>query len=374
MDIAVWYPSPREPRDVHLDGWTIRVSKDNAAISGKYPVILVSHDAATSRLASHDLAAHLARHGFVVIAPTHPNDNVHDIGALFHAHNFVERPRHLIRALDAAAASPAVGPLMDIKRIGLLGAGFGAMTVLQLTGAAPDMAKLAAYCSPNAPLDPFCSNWAKTFHPRILREFETLLTLHGQRGFTPGFETDEEMSSIKPEDTARRQEKTPPARAAADKREKELAETSKTAISAPDVLPEDAFRARRLPVLAIGLLTPGGVSLFPDAALAALPAPVGIAAAENDTVYPPADALEKLRRLLPRPLLAFLARGANHYDLQPPCPPGHQDAFTALCGAAGPSAVEFRKARNDFFVTFFQEHLGSPEFPPPPAASKARKR
>ncbi|MDL2210139.1 hypothetical protein LJC26_04980, partial [Desulfovibrio sp. OttesenSCG-928-O18] len=184
LDVAVWYPSSRVPRDVQLEGWAMRVSKDNAGVPGRYPVILLSHDAASSRFASHDLAAVLARNGFIVVAPTHPKDNAADNSGLYRAAIFAERPRHLVLALEAASGHPTLGPLLDRSRIGVLGVGAGAATALQLAGAKPDLARLSGYCTSQSPRDPLCSNWAKGFHPRMQREF-AVLAAAGDAIFTP---------------------------------------------------------------------------------------------------------------------------------------------------------------------------------------------
>ena len=45
-------------------------------MEGKHPLILLSHDSAGSRFSLHELASELARNGFVVLAFTHPGDNV----------------------------------------------------------------------------------------------------------------------------------------------------------------------------------------------------------------------------------------------------------------------------------------------------------
>lgn len=308
LDVAVWYPSSRTPRAVQIEGWTLLVSKDNAGTPGKYPVILLSHDTAASRFASHDLAAALARHGFIIVAPTHPGDNVNDTGGLYHAAIFAERPKHLLLALDATARHPAIGPLLDGSRVGVLGVGAGAATVLQLAGAGPDLARLAGYCSPESPRDPLCSNWAKSLHPRMQREF-ALLTATGDAAFTP-------------------------------------------------------FSPGTEQPLAVGLLTPGHIGLFPDASLRGLTAPVGILAAMRDTVYPSRNTVERLQELLPQRPASRVLQNANHFALQAPSPPVYRDTFAAPRGGLTSPENDARAIRDDFFIRFFQKTLGPP-LPPP---------
>ena len=359
MDIAAWYPSPRSPQTVNLDGWLIRVSKDAPPSSGKYPVILISHDSAEMRLSSHDLAGTLARNGFVVIAPTHPGDNNRDTSNLLSTENFAARPRHLLKAFTNAIAHPVIGPLMDHTRIGLLGVGAGTATALQLAGISPDLSRLAAHCpQDDIAYMPLCSNWAKSFHSSMERAFVEAKTLHGENYFIPAFPTkDKELPLPSEKEPVAEEEQPAPHNPQETAPPVTLADTT---APAPPLAHTDAS------VLAVGLLSPGLIALFPDESLQNLTMPVGILASENDVFYPPRHNVDKLLELLPqRPALRIVQK-ANHADLRPPCPPVHQETFPALCGDPSPLAADSRKIRNDFFVRFFQKHLGSPSFSLPP--------
>ncbi|SBV92716.1 putative Dienelactone hydrolase-like protein [uncultured delta proteobacterium] len=352
MDIAVWYPSPRIPRDLLLDGWSIRVGQNGITIPGRYPVILISHTTAASRLASHDLAATLARHGFIVIAPTHPKDNMDDTSGIFHAALFADRPRQLLLALEAVEKNAALHNIIDRSRIGILGVGAGAATALQLAGARPDPSLLGNHCAlpENAvSADPLCSSWARLFHPQIQAEFAALLA-NGPEKFTPVLYAKAEPltggSSLNDLSHA-------------------LAQDNKTQPAVPPQPPLPKTDTRQAQnVLAVGLLTPGLIDLFPDAVLQNVAVPVGILAAGNDAVYPAAKSVDRLQLLLPqRPALRVL-QNAGHGDVQAPCPPMYQESFSALCGGQNPSGEDWRKIRNDFFVRFFQKTLGPPGPPP----------
>lgn len=364
MDIAVWYPTTRASRDLNLEGWMLHSGKDGAAIPGKYPVILLSHDAAASRLASHDLAAHLSRHGFIVISPSHPGDNVDGTDFFFRAQNFASRPRHLITAYNEVRKSPVLGPVMDTSRIGLLGVGSGAATVLQLAGAAPDLSRLDGYCPDGPLLDPLCSAWAKTFHPRMKREFANLAGRPGPDMFTPYIErppipdtADLPKINAAPGESEGAQPgsspETPPL-VEADARSSSPSQTG-----GPPV-------GMRQPILAVGLLTPGQIGLFPDEALRGFFIPTGILSGADDAVYPPAANAARLLDLLPQRPVSRAIKGVNHHDLQPPCPPMYQEGFAAMCGRTGEGAAEAREIRNDFFALFFCTYLGNP-LPAPPA-------
>jgi predicted dienelactone hydrolase len=74
-----------------------------------------------------------------------------------------DRPRHLLRALETVLASPDFAPYVDESRIGLLGVGFGSITVLQLAGAMPDFSRLRGYCPGGEDYagDAFCPSWTR---------------------------------------------------------------------------------------------------------------------------------------------------------------------------------------------------------------------
>lgn len=378
MDIAVWYPSIRIPRDIQLEGWAIRAGQNGVVTPGKYPVILLSHTAAGSRLASHDLAAALARHGFMVIAPTHPGDNMDDTGGLFHAALFADRPEHLLLALETVEKNAVLRGIMDRSRIGVLGVGAGAATALQLAGAVPDLSLLSRHCPRDAAVigDPFCSNWGKLFHPQMEAEFLTV-SAKGLKSLTPGIPKKREPlagdaslneiahSLVVPQTAA-----SAPTALPVDEQEagEAVVDDAAPQPAPPSEMPQEVPRPElpmeTQPVLAVGLLTPGLIGLFPDSALAGVDAPVGILAVVNDLVYPSEESVGRLQKLLPHRPATRILQNAGHFDVQAPCPPVFRESFPMLCGDRSPHAEDSRKIRNDFFVRFFQKTLGPPGPPP----------
>lgn len=371
MDIAVWYPSPRIPRDLLLDGWSIRVGQNGITIPGRYPVILISHTTAASRLASHDLAAALARHGFMVIAPTHPKDNMDDTSGIFHAALFADRPRQLLLALEAVERNATLRHIMDRSRVGILGVGAGAATALQLAGARPDLSLLGRHCTlpENAvSSDPLCSTWAQLFHPRMQAEFAALLA-GGPEKFTPVLYAKAEPltgdASLNDLSHALSQDNRPsPAGPPSPQEGPPLRPAALSANGAPQPPSRKVEAPQTQPVLAVGLLTPGLIDLFPDTALQGVTVPVGILAVSNDAVYPAEKSVDRLQLLLPQRPASRVLQNAGHVDMQAPCPPMYQESFSALCGSLNPVAEDWRKIRNDFFVRFFQKNLGPPGPPP----------
>lgn len=369
MDIAIWYPSIRIPRDIHLEGWTLHAGQNGMTTAGRFPVILLSHSAAGSRLASHDLAAILARNGFMVIAPTHPGDNMDDSSALYSANLFADRPEHMLLALEAVEKNATLRHIMDRSRIGVLGVGAGAATALQLAGAAPDLSRLGSLCSPagdSVPENPLCSNWGKLFHQEMAADFAMLVN-SSRKPLTPAIPKKREPLTGNASLNALAEAlapAVPPAPAAPSTEDDGQLPPPEVILPAPRQTAPSPVPVETQPILAIGLLTPGLLELFPDAALQGITAPVGILAVADDSVYPGTESMTRLQSLLPQRPASRVIRNAGHFDLQAPCPPMFRESFPALCGSREASSEDFRKKRNEFFVRFFQKTLGPPAPPP----------
>ena len=162
LDFAVWYPSRSAPFQVNYGDWNFSAARGRPPVEGKHPLILLSHDSAGSRFSLHELASELARNGFVVLAFTHPGDNVDDMGALFMPVQVTDRAKQLTQALDIALADPETAPLIDPDRIGVLGVGPGGTAAMLIAGARLDATGWPIYCAgkeENA--DPYCTPWAR---------------------------------------------------------------------------------------------------------------------------------------------------------------------------------------------------------------------
>lgn len=327
LDIAVWYPSSRTPSSLRVDGWNISGAHNGRIVPGKYPVIVISHEIASSRLANHDLAASLARLGFIVAAPTHPGDNMDDTSFLHHGVLFRDRPRHILLALEAVLASAELGSHADESRIGVLGVGSGSATALQVGGAVPSIAGLSAYCASQPGVDPHCTPWSLAQMETMREEFEQIAATEGPLAFTPP------LNSYAPAMAG-----------------------EESANAKGDAPPENRPRILR----SIVLMTPGLAALFPAESLAGVQCPVGIVAASDDIFYPVDRNAETLRRTMPR-IPAYLAvAGASHADLQSACPPDDTQFLEPLCSPPTDHSQTTRAERTLFIGQFFQQTLGAP--------------
>lgn len=161
MDLAIWYPTRRAPSRVDYGDWSFSASRGAPPIEGRHPLVVLSHDSAGSRFSLHEVAAELARNGFVVVALTHARDNADNMDALFTAAQFTDRARQISLALDLALSNAELAPLIDPQRIGVFGVGPGGTAALLIAGARLDPAGWPLYCTEKGDFDPYCTPWAR---------------------------------------------------------------------------------------------------------------------------------------------------------------------------------------------------------------------
>ncbi|MDR2123578.1 MAG: hypothetical protein LBP38_01150 [Desulfovibrio sp.] len=185
FDFSVWYPARATMTAGVMDGRLTQAGKRGRIIPGFYPLLLLSHDTAGSRFDHNDLATSLASAGMLVVAPTHSGDNRNAGESIFTAELLRDRPRNLLRALETVLGTPEFAPYADESRIGLLGVGFGAVTVLQLLGLSPDFSLLDGYCGAERPEDGFCAPWTAQRLSRLPEAMRMMTRTRGRHVFTP---------------------------------------------------------------------------------------------------------------------------------------------------------------------------------------------
>ncbi|MFY2561664.1 alpha/beta hydrolase family protein [Corallococcus terminator] len=144
---VVLYPSTQPSKPVPMDLLQLDAGKDLPPVSGRHPLVLISHGHMGTRWGHSDLASALARKGFVVASLDHAG-NTHNDGARSGTDEvFLGRAWQVRTLLDSVLADPTLGPLVDPARVGAMGFSLGGYTVLLLGGASPDFDKLAPYCA-----------------------------------------------------------------------------------------------------------------------------------------------------------------------------------------------------------------------------------
>lgn len=146
FDALVTYPTQANEAPVAFGHIVLSASRDGAIATGKFPIVLFSHGNGRgpgTPLMHRDLLLHLAREGFIVVAPFHPG-----VGRPFDA-----RPRQVKKALEQTLVDSRFVERADRANIGMMGFSFGGAVTLLNAGAMLDLSRLSAYCS-GRPDDP----------------------------------------------------------------------------------------------------------------------------------------------------------------------------------------------------------------------------
>ncbi|QWP78306.1 dienelactone hydrolase family protein [Lysobacter sp. K5869] len=155
---AVFYPSTEAGSEVSTEvgPYPIQAQRDAAPAAGRFPLIVLSHGHLGSMYGHHDLAAELARHGYIVVAPQHTGDSYDDASGAGTDRALLGRAWQASAAIDALLADKRIGAHIDAKRIGAAGFSAGGYTTLLLLGATPDFALFPKYCEQHPGMPELC--------------------------------------------------------------------------------------------------------------------------------------------------------------------------------------------------------------------------
>lgn len=170
INVNIWYPALKKPSLVTYGSWKIRVAKNAKKAEGTFPLILLSHDSAGGRFSYHNLAAFLAKNGFIVVAPTHYGDNMNNMNAIYTIYQITGRILHLNTSLNTVLNDELFKDSIDKNKIGVLGFGVGGTAALILGGASPKPERWASYCDSAQINDPYCTTWAKSRITKLVSE------------------------------------------------------------------------------------------------------------------------------------------------------------------------------------------------------------
>ncbi|MFA6267919.1 MAG: hypothetical protein WC670_19650 [Pseudolabrys sp.] len=140
FDVLVAYPTDMAEAEIDESSYRVRASENAPVISGtRFPIVLFAKGNgrdAGSPFVHHDMILRLAREGFVVVAPFFPAS----------ARPFVNRPRQMREAFDAAISDERFSIHIDPSRAGMIGYSFGGAVALMMAGAKLNLAHLSDYC------------------------------------------------------------------------------------------------------------------------------------------------------------------------------------------------------------------------------------
>ncbi len=141
---AIYYPSsdPAAPRQIGLDHADLALG---GAVDGTgLRLIVFSHGQGGSGTNHMDTAIALARAGFVVAAPTHTGDNLHDQSRVM---KIWDRSRQLRAVTDWMLTAWPAHAHLDQAQIGVFGFSAGGFTALVEAGGVPDLSLITPHCA-----------------------------------------------------------------------------------------------------------------------------------------------------------------------------------------------------------------------------------
>lgn len=145
----VFYPTQAPTGTATIGPYAVAAAFDAPATPGAKPLVVISHGHGGSSLGHHDLAAHLAGHGFIVATFEHPKDNFRDTSGNGRVEVMGGRPLQVAAVTSALLAAPRWQPLVDADRIGVAGFSAGGYTSLLVVGAEPRFGRFIGYCERN---------------------------------------------------------------------------------------------------------------------------------------------------------------------------------------------------------------------------------
>lgn len=285
LPVTLTYPTAAVAGPQRFGPVTLTVAPDAAPAPGApRRLIVMSHGTGGSASVDHDLAATLARAGFVVAQPLHAGDNYTDLSKAG-PESWQRRPGEVSRVIDALAADPQWAARLRLDRVGVHGMSAGGVTALALAGAQWRLLNLLQHCNEHLEADiAFCFNGALD----AARQAERRASFERVRGVPEAL--------LPGAVTARHGGRTPPAGAAA------------------------GFDPRPDPRIASVTLAVPVAAVFDAASLARIRVPVGLLRAGADGVLVPAFHADHVRRHCARCELLADLQGAGHFDVLSPWP------------------------------------------------------
>jgi predicted dienelactone hydrolase len=137
LEALLHYPCGQPPAPTRFGPYELDVSVDAPPAPGRFPLVLISHGSGGSPLLYRSLSLALARKGYFVSLPKHPGNSVGDDQLATTLENLRNRPRQLLRLLDALLADALLGAVIADEPVTAIGHSLGGYTVLCVAGGEP---------------------------------------------------------------------------------------------------------------------------------------------------------------------------------------------------------------------------------------------
>jgi predicted dienelactone hydrolase len=144
--LGIWYPSDASASVQPLGLFTQQVAPYGSITGQALPLIVISHGTGGDASSHYDTALALADAGFVVVALNHTGDSAKDRAYSFTPRQFVDRSRHISRAIDFMLGGWEGRDRIDPARIGMFGHSAGGTTTLIAIGGTPDLTLVGKFC------------------------------------------------------------------------------------------------------------------------------------------------------------------------------------------------------------------------------------
>ena len=166
LRLAVWYPTEDTDGDdvAYMGAFEAPGVLGGAApIPGPLPVAVFSHGHRGYAESASFLMTHLARHGWLVVAPDHTGNTTFDDPDRT-TEIYLQRPRDISAVIDHLLIDEGVGLYANLASPAVVGLGhsFGGYTNNALAGADYDIEALAAACAAGTGPGAFCSTLTPT--------------------------------------------------------------------------------------------------------------------------------------------------------------------------------------------------------------------
>jgi len=323
MPVTLTYPTSQPVSSHQLGEFTLQVALDAPPLSGRFPLVVMSHGSGGSAVPDHALASTLVRAGFVVAQPLHQGNN-HLDNSLAGPATFQRRPGEVIHVIDALAQDPQWSERLHLERVGVHGMSAGGATGLALAGAQWRMLNLVRHCDRHGLADEgFCFQGAAEPEVRTARQ-----SRFKSARYWPEFVLPADLKTV-------HGGRTPTA-------------------EQPDPRPDPR-------VAAVTLMVPVA-AIFSAESLARIRIPVGLVSAQNDEVLLPRFHSDHvLKHCTTCKHLADLPN-AGHFDVLWPWPPSvaREVAATQVRGGLPHPAFDprDREAAHQRIADFHRHNLG----------------
>lgn len=168
FEAIVWYPTREAEAPFQAGPYPVQAKRDAVlAAGGKFPVVLLSHGSGGVPMGHRELAASLAREGFVVVAPLHIGDSAGRTERREAGYAPLDRPHQAKKALDKVLGDPRFVSRIDENRMAGIGFSAGGYTALVLAGAKPDFLLWPVYCRENMEDRELCAGVSLTRFPGV---------------------------------------------------------------------------------------------------------------------------------------------------------------------------------------------------------------